>query len=93
MSQKEGKKKFAFSKKVTVFIFLIFAIGGVIASFKDSFIVIDSYVKMLASFAPFFIAYITIVGAGRGAKKIAEMKYHAGENETTTEVQVEQGGK
>ena len=80
MPEKEiPKKKFALSKKVTVYVFIALALGGIISAFKNSFIEIDSYIKFLSSFAPFFIAYITIVGAGRSAKNIAEKKYNNGQ--------------
>ena len=45
----------------------------------------NKFVKFLIPFAPFFISYITIVGAGRGVKNVAGMKYSA--NGTTVEIE------
>ena len=70
-----GKKKFSLSKKVSVIIVILLALAGIIASIKNSFLVMSNYIEFLKTFAPFFISYITIVGLGRGAKNVAEIKY------------------
>jgi|ETNvirnome_6_100_1030635.scaffolds.fasta_scaffold02254_11 hypothetical protein len=86
----EVKKKGKFSKRVSIGIVILLVVTGIVGSFENSFISMERFKEFLIPFSPFFITYMTIVGAGRATKNVAEMKYTA--NGTTAEVVGQPGG-